>query len=113
MASLASPSLSKPKDAGPFAPVKQPQEKLSIRSLSLEAGKGSKQPVWRDKGTAGWPCQPSGGPRPPGRPPPTPTPESPQSPSWWIWGAGAAVYSGFPDRAFGKLNIFKPILPPQ
>lgn len=54
-----------------------------------EAEKGSKQPIWRDKGPEGRLCQPSGGARPPGRLPPTPTP-TPRAPTlprsiWGVW----------------------------
>ena len=40
MSNLASSSLPRTKDAGPFAPMEQTQEEPSIRALSLEAEKG-------------------------------------------------------------------------
>lgn len=78
--SLAFAFSPKSKDAGPFALIEQTLEEPGLRLLSLEAEKGSKQPIWRDKGTVGLLCQPSRGARPPGRLPPPPPQRAPSLP---------------------------------
>lgn len=105
MASFVSSSLPQNQGSGPFAPMEQTQKKPGIHSLSWEAEKGSKQPVWRDKGTVGWPCQPSGEAGPPGRPSPPPLPGAPTLLPGCIRGTGATVCSGFPDWLLESLTF--------
>lgn len=71
-----------------------------------EAEKGSKQPIWRDKGPEGQLCQPSGGARPPGRLPPPPPKEPLLSLLGSIRGARAGQFTEtFPTRLSESLTF--------